>query len=477
MSGKILNLSDIHSVNLNPKNVNGVNRYKSSESKPTNETHIYITEYIQEDSNLISIPIDAIKKINIYNTATEANVASYVFSAIGISAGVVVVVGIIIFATKSSCPFVYIKNGNSYQFVGEMYGGAIYKSLERNDFMPLSVIDTVSGDYEIKITNELLEKQYTNLANLLVVEHSKDLQILVDKYGKAHSISNISNLKSATNESKMDLLEMLREKDNSNYQFNDTLLQNTDFRNIQLTFKKPKNATIGKLILNAKNSYWLDYVYGKFNEQFGVLYNQFAEKQGKKPASENEKWAIEQGIPLSIFIKTKSGWKLVDNINTIGPLASRDLVIPIDLETDSDDEITIKLECGYNFWELDFAAMDFSADQPLKTDVIKPYSAMDEKGNNVTDLIANDDDKYLIQPNIGNAAIIKYKLPKKSADSKVSVFLHSKGYYEYIRDYKGIPNLSKLSAFKEKGAFTRFSRTEYDKFSKDKKIFELALNQ
>ena len=220
-----------------------------------------------------------------------------------------------------------------------------------------------------------------------------------------------------------------------------------------MTFKKPLDTGNGKLILNAKNSFWLDYIYGKFNEQFGSFYNDFAESQKKVPAQKNNQWSLDQGIPLSVYLETGKGWEFVDYFNVIGPLASRDMIMPIDLSEVNGDKVNIKLECGFMFWEIDYAAMDFSDNLPAKVYHLCPACAMDEKGNEVTSALTSIDDKYLIQPEVGNEVTINYSVPPPEKGDLQSIFLHTSGYYEYIRDYRGLPNLINLMSFKKPGAF------------------------
>jgi hypothetical protein len=51
----------------------------------------------------------------------------------------------------------------------------------------------------------------------------------------------------------------------------------------------------------------------------------------KETGTELEKWADDQHIPLTISVKTSNGWKEIQKIKSIGPLLTRDVVIPVDL--------------------------------------------------------------------------------------------------------------------------------------------------
>ena len=406
----------------------------------------------------------------------DTHVGATVLVVLGITLAVGVVIAAIIAATKSSCPFVYINNGEAFTFTGEMYGGAIYSSLERDDYMPLPGFFPTDGVYQLRISNELLERQYTNLANLIVVDHPKHSIVVLDKYGKIQTINSPQLPIHATSGSSLNVNNYIEKKDSSAYLFNENADDNQDVSNLVLSFKKPENAKTGKLILNAKNSFWLDYIYGQFNEQFGTYFNSFTEKQRKEPAGKLNQWSLEQSIPLSVYVKTETGWRFIDYFNSIGPLASRDIVMPIDITQIKGDTITIKLECGFMFWEVDYAAMDFSENIASETYQLKALSAIDEKGFDVSSLIATTDDNYLIQPEIGNVVTVTYQAPIKN-DLEQSIFLHSRGYYEYIRDYKNLPNISNLRSFKNKGSFTSFAKKHYDAFMTTEDLFAATMTQ
>jgi len=164
-------------------------------------------------------------------------------------------------------------------------------------------------------------------------------------------------------------------------------------------------------------------------------------------------------------VKTNDGWKLVERINTVGPLAMRDLVVPIDLDVNNDEILQIKLETGFMFWEVDYVGVDFSKNYDLNLEYIDPVSALDQDNTDVTHLLNKQDGQYFMQPNIGDEVIVSFPTTSVNNDlNKTTVFLKNRGYYNYIRDYKGFPDREKLEAFKEDGTFTKFSETSYFEF-------------
>ncbi|MFZ4401197.1 MAG: hypothetical protein ACOYO1_14255 [Bacteroidales bacterium] len=475
MKGSIETLAENYKI-YTPTNYKGSNRYRLHEGNPTYEVHIYISEYIEGENSQITVPLSSVNKIEIYDTAIGTTIASHVFTTIGVIVGAFVILAVIIALTKSSCPFVYISDGNSFHFTGEMYGGAIFSSLERDDYMPLPDFKPSNNEYKLKISNELLERQYTNIAELMVVEHPGFSKVIIDKYGKAQTIIQPENAMSATSDSKTDVLTAISKKDNNYYSFNDDNQTNKELSKLIVSYKKPLNAKTAKLIINAKNSCWLDYLYGKFNELFGEYYNKFAESQKKVSAKKNTQWSLEQGIPLSVYIETDKGWEFVDYFNAIGPLATRDMIMPVDISKVKGDNVKIKLECGFMFWDIDYIAIDFSENLKVNTSLLSPSSAIDEKGNEVASLLSKNDDKYLIQADVGNEVVIKYPVIQSKKDFMQTVFLHNRGYYEYIRDYKGKPDLLYLNTFKKKGSFVKFSKLYYNKYIESNNFYETAIN-
>jgi len=474
LTAKTEDINQLHTY-YKPRRNKRVNKYNGNKGQPTSEVHFYTnTKLDLTGQSEISLPFSNIDSIKVYDKAIGRTVAMVTLTTVG----ALVVVSAIVAATKSSCPFIYVFDGESYVFEGELYPGAIRKNLERDDYLLLRNIKEKNGFYSIRVSNELKEIQYTNLLSLIEVTHPKEESVLMDTYGNIHTITKpVSPTNLIANNSKKDLNAILY-KDHIPFMFNGIELNNDDLSNIILEFDKPEDIKSAKLVLTLKNSYWLDYVYGKFNEKFGSYFNKFQQDQNKVPAAEAMQWMIDQGIPLGVYIKSSNDWNFVQYINVVGPLEKRDLVIPLNFEKLNTNKISIKLECGFMFWEIDYAAMDFSENSPVEILTIQPNRAYDEKLNNVKSLLLTADNSYFIQPEIGNVATIYFEVTKSvQNDFRKTLFLKNRGYYEYIRDYKGIPNFVDLNSFKEKGAFTQFSKEAYYSFIGEPNMLDLIVSK
>ncbi|WP_210465317.1 hypothetical protein [Rufibacter roseolus] len=447
------------------------NRYKRvNQAVALNVVHLYVNEFAEQGNQAI-IPLSALKRIDIADKDTGATVASHVLGTIGILAGTLALITVIVALTKSSCPFVYVKNGSGYHFVGETYGGAIFSPLERDDYMPLTGLEPTDGKVQLKITNELKERQYTNLAELLVVQHPTGTQVLLDQKGRPHSLTQVLPPQKAITSAGQDYTQVLQTRDSAAFYFNDA---GANSSYVDLQFPKPAGSSMGKLVLHAQNSLWLDYLYGEFMKQFKGIYNRWAVKQKDVPAADLYKWQREQGIPLLVEVKTSEGWQEVERIQPIGPLASRDLVVPIDLTKINSPYVQVRLSCGFMFWEVDRVGMDFTPNEPLSAQKVPAATVIEKSGQNVKHLLADSDAQYLKQFSVGDAVELTFHLPRKAGAQSQSIFLHTRGYYEHLRDYTGIPNLFTLRDFEKPGHFMQFSRQRYNQLAEANNFHNLV---
>jgi hypothetical protein len=395
-----------------------------------------------------------------------------VLGGVGITLGVAVVAAVIVALTKSSCPFVSVFNGQEYLVQGELFGGAVNRRLERADYLPLDA-GIKNGEIQLRISNELKERQFTDYADLMVIENHHNSKAYIGPDNKIYQVSKPTLPNSAVLNNTKDVLNAITKVDGISCNFDDTL--NPMAKNeIKLSFMPEGNIKNGKLLLSLKNSYWFDYLYGEFTSHFGSYYNKWQKKQSKRPAEEMIQWTKDQQIPLSVNLISSTGIREIRRLNTIGPLAYRQVMIPIDRPENSKEPFIIILQTGFMFWELDYAAMDFTKDDTYTITTIKPYSALDEKGNDVLSLIINQDGQFLSQPEAGSYVTLKYKYNKlMTADKSYSLILATKGYYEPIRAYSGHPDLAFLKKFKQPGAMADFSLRKYQFIKNNESVIAL----
>jgi hypothetical protein len=356
----------------------------------------------------------------------------------------------------NSCPFIYTFNGEEYVFAGEVYSGAVYPALERDDYLHLPELVDDEGTYRLKIANQLEEEQHTNLLELMVFDHQADNEILVDKYGNPHMLEKPSNPLSAKNLEGTDVLPLLADQDDLIYVGNDPSKDPPRLDGVILTFTKPVNTPSAEVVIEAKNSYWLDFVYQNFRELLGFSYDKWVEKQQERDVDEMVDWSLSQNIPLSLYLWKNDEWIFQDYYHTVGPMAFKMDILQLDLSGVDGDQVTIKLESGSYFWEIGYVGLDPVTQKEIPFTTIQISEAIDELGESVKHNLINDDDKYYFQQNIGNEATVTFHAPEQSSEAR-SLILHSKGHYHILQDPKGVPKIKALKEIRKSGNFNDYS--------------------
>lgn len=431
-------------------------RLSASNLGVLDEVHLYLKDDLQmRDGFQIAINIEELEEIKLISR----DAAKTTMAALGSVVGLAALVGIIVLLTKSSCPYVYVHNGGDYQFEGEIYSGAVLHNLERHDYLPLKSIKPLRGHYQVRISNELQECQYINLAELMVVNHPEGTKVLFDEDGVLHSIIKEQSPVEAISSRGNNLRSKILKRDSLRLLFDESA---GPANHVELSFKKPEGTKEGKLLLKGKNSLWGDYIYGEFAKKMGNRFNKWVRTQKKMSREERMNRIRKSQFPLAVYLKESDRWNLIRYVHMVGPLGEREIVLPIDLSRHRGDLVEVKLQTGFMFWELDYAILDFSEDMPLKIHKLKPLQVSGIRSHALVNVLMDDDD-YCVQKNVGDRIDLTFQEIQVPPGQVQSVFLHCKGYYEHIRHYRGRPDVTELHRFLEPGYFSEFSKNEFDK--------------
>ena len=429
-----------------------VNRYRQNKGQSVveNEIHIYTQSSREIFGEPTTIALDSITRIDVYDPARGVGFAYFLLSVVAVIGSLALVV------SATSCPFVYIDQGKGYEFRGELFAGKIYKSLEDDDYLLLGHNESIKGLREIAISNELLETDYINYAELIAIDHPAGSQIIPDRLGNFLSISSAQQPLTATSKLGNNILDQLVKPDSSYFRFNEVTENHDEFNEAIISFAKPYGSKKAKLVIRAKSSIWIDYLWGEFAELFGGTYEGWAKDQGEISASEHVQWCKDQGIPLQVFMEKNGQWEFVDYFNTPGPMTAKDMILEMDISDVKTEQLKIKLTGGFNYWELDYVAVDYSdaAKFTLHKSIIK--TAEGNTVNNLLPEITSADDQRIILQERGESVFLTFEELAPSLENR-TVYLHAKGYYEHQGKGTGLPNLVQLQQFKRPSAFNKFS--------------------
>jgi hypothetical protein len=402
----------------------------------------------------------------------EYNAAGTVLLVIGISVGAAVgilaIITLIALATKSSCPFVYVNDAGAYRMAGEIYSGAVFPDQERDDYLLLPVRSATGGAYEVQIVNAVRnETQYTNLAELVVCDHPAGTAVLLDKYGAPHTLRDVWAPVSAQNGSGRSILNEVSGQDDGRTYVSTVESENDLTDPLVCVFRRPAGAEEAKLVVRAKNTFWLEYVYKQFWYLFGDRYQPWVEGKIASTAAPGN-WKDLQHITLAVSKRGNGAWRAVDAYPIAGPIAFRDYVMSVDLsDVPAGETVAVKLESGRGFWEIDSIGMDFSSDAEVRQTRLAAESALDQNGRDLAASLARPDGEYYVQARYRDEGRLRFSAPPiaqaESASPARTVFLHSRGYYLVRLDPppSGTPDLALLSRMNREGEFNRFSNRLY----------------
>jgi hypothetical protein len=400
---------------------------------------------------------------------------------VGITAGVVIVTAAVLLheANKTttpapsttgtptqSCPFVYSWDGTRYVFDAEPYGGAIARGLEKDDYSELGELREDAGLYKLRMTNEVDETQMTNLTELWVVDHPAGTRVVADIKGTLHTVSSPQQLLSARDAEGHDLLPWLRATDHAIWEPPSVPDAAGNLRgDITMTFPKPANATQVKLIANAATGLWGSYMIKKMVELRGRQVGRFYTAVDHSQSARNQLNAWEEReelYKLKVYVEEPSGWVVRGILPGTGPYMSKDRILPLDVSHIKGDTLRIRIHPPAGFWALNSFVADYSKDQPIDVQTLKPATAQDLAGNSVLADLVSADNRYLAMPNIGDTADFTFGAPPRKEGTEREVILHTRGYYKLHVDGTGAPDKKTLNAFeKVPDSAARFAADQY----------------
>jgi hypothetical protein len=224
-----------------------------------------------------------------------------------------------------------------------------------------------------------------------------------------------------------------------------------------LTFTKPTDPSNAKLILNLKNSEWAGYIHQKFLENLGTYQKEWLQSNSSKTSDQLQQALKNGGVPLVIYLKKKNKWIEIETIQPIGNAGDQSIVIPIDEKLLTDSSIELRLQSGFKFWDLDYAAMDFSKQKEFEVQTISPSSVSGDETN--INALRTNDKSYLITES--GSEPISVRFDGLNTNKNRTLFLESKGYYIRNKMETNKPNWMELAKISRKNGLGRFSQETF----------------
>jgi hypothetical protein len=474
IEGKIGPLPKYHSTQLTPA-PNEAKPFKNAYSNAVlSEVHLYVNNNKSDTLAYpgVRVPLSDIYRMDVYEFDKKKTNLSTVMSIIGIAVPVAVV--IILAATSGGggttarsandtsicgCPQVYVEQKGKFDFQNGIFSGAVYANLERMDYLPLGDLQPENSDIRLRISGHENEIQFLNSAQLIGVSHKQDSKIIVDGKGKFYTIHNPEIAGLATTNDNRNISTLLSKADGNAFQF-DTYDPKEEYSKAYLTFKKPFEKGNARLLIRAKNSHWAAAINNEYTLLFGKEYIPYRDKWENTNPEKMKAFILKQGLPIKVYVENGEKWEYAGYFSLSGTENYRDMVMEIKVPENKRSSFRIKLESVYRFWDLDYAAIDYSSQEELNSFKIAPSSASNLQGEDQKKQIAERDKMFAVLNN-DERIDIGFHVPEKAENKTVSYFLASSGYYHIQKTYPVKANVSGLKEFKKPGEFDRFSREKY----------------
>ena len=176
----------------------------------------------------------------------------------------------------------------------------------------------------------------------------------------------------------------------------------------------------------------------------------------------------EELYRLKIRVEAGDGWKAKGTIVGGGPFVSEDRVYDLDLADVPGDTLRIKLVPPASFWMVNYLAVDYTEDRPVQVTEVEAAKAVDGPGRDVRELLAAADGRYVVMPNIGDAAEIIYTAPPPNPNLERTFFIKAGGYYDIHLEAKGPCQNELLHRFLvEPGSAVQYAFKQYLEFQKE----------
>ncbi|MFD2202007.1 hypothetical protein [Shivajiella indica] len=427
----------------------------------------------------VSIPISDISKMELIEKDQSKSTTNTLLLAAGVTLGVATIVYVATVSSMNlnlsptpttptnpneppgmSCPFVSVYDGTEFVFQGETFGGALFHSVARQDYLPLPSLKP-SSEVQLMISNERLEAQFTDMADLILVEHDPGEKILADPNGSLFLVHDLDKAKVAKLNGSKEMLDRIAESDNIYCSFND-LKHDDPLNELIVKFDHPGKGKDLALYLSLRDSPWLEHIFESYMSMYGEESKAFMETMNTKSAEELYQWQEMNLVPLIVSVKTPEGWKEIRQTRFVGPVMNREIAISLEGLDLSGPTVEVSFKTGFLYWEID--RISLASVSRISSDnihILKPSSAIDEEGKDQLASIYKMDDKFLEQTETGNKVYLTYNFEEFSEGKSYSAVLHTSGYYHSIREIEGPINREFLTKYDKPGGLANFSRDRF----------------
>lgn len=418
------------------------------------------------------IPIDSVAIFETNERLTNPESARV--SALGLVAGLDVLIGIICLTTPKacygSCPTFYIHPDDNFHYAdAEGFSNAISPSMEYADIDALHAAPSLHGRFSITMKNEALETHCVNDVKLLAYPVKEGEHVYEAHDKQFYKCSGTIPLQRATG-AEGDITRQLKTEDRQErFSLADGEQLNSK-EDILLDFGSvPRTGDLG-LILNFRQTlmttYFIYSAMGYMGDEVSDIFAQLELNPDNRKKLEGGLQKELGNIDVYRWDEQTRRWTYVDGCYETGPIAFNRQILPLRLPAGT-QPVKLKVVLNKGLWRLDYFALTEirEAVQPLE---IAPTDLYNKGTKDSAGLAQINNPRGYLLSMPGSAYTFHFDLPEK--DARYDLFLYSKGYYlEWMRDHwiKDKDLLKLRQMLDEPAAYLREEAKAYKRYEAD----------
>lgn len=350
--------------------------------------------------------------------------------------GVIVVIeAVVVFVAGASgglCPSVSVEGRSGIQLAGEGYPGAMWRSLQRDDLLPLPPLGNDAA--RVSLRNETQEVQYTDRAELLLVDHPEGVRALALATGEPVLVGPARGPLEVRDLEGREVTSLLADTDNQYWQsdLEGALASAEPSAQEGMVGRFAASGSPGQPVLEivAANSGLLELAFGRHFAAMGrgfARYRAGAHRPGSGPGL--RAWREREGVDLRVEVRRNGLWERVGVVPSPGSLASRRvaLLLPADLAA---GPVEVRLLGGLGFWRIDQLALSERFEGTREQRRLRPVLARGPGGRDERESLRLRDGRYQVLAEPGQELRLEFRLPPLRPGLRRTSFLFLDGYYE-----------------------------------------------
>jgi hypothetical protein len=298
------------------------------------------------------------------------------------------------------------------------------------------------------VVNQSRETDYLDHLAVLAVDHAPGTTVAPDDAGGLHSVGSPQGPERAVDFRGRDVLPRVSRSDGYVWESSPAGRDSSRAEDVrdgtELSFQRPRGATSARLLVDASNSAWAQFMMARLVTLHGRATQAWYDSVAADPTlAERIGRMMAREVYLGVSVKVNGRWERQGLVREAGPEVSKQQVVPLDLSSVEGDTVNVRLESAPSLWLLDRIAIDYSPVTEFTTRQIALRRAVDWRGSDVLELLtAVDKREYVIGR--GEGAELTFSVPPVTPGRARSYVLVSRGWYRLDVPADGEPQVAVL---------------------------------